>query len=182
MNHGVAITKTQKLFHEIISSSEFHSVLHTFSRIRLKGIIEKAVQYHSGAWQKIVFVVLADKTLRVENVFECVVRLPQTPYVTRRTMLYTPSKLFLWHIIDSFIVRGCTVGWPTQKIFGVFLLFFGHLVLHMFSKKIFKPVSEQKIVSIIAITNICTNFPTTFANKSTHCGWDATTIYYIGNL
>lgn len=51
------------------------------SRTRLKGIIEKAVQYHSGAWQKIIFVVLADKSLHVENVFECVVRLPETPYL-----------------------------------------------------------------------------------------------------
>ena len=63
-----------------------------FCRTRLKGIIEKAVQYHSGAWQKIIFVVLADKSLHVENVFECVVRLPETPYAVRRTMLYTPSK------------------------------------------------------------------------------------------
>ena len=70
-----------------------------YCRVRLEGIIEKAVQYHSRAWQKIVFVVLPDKSLRVENVFECVVRLPQTPYVARRTMLYTPSK-FLWYIID----------------------------------------------------------------------------------
>ena len=65
-------------------------------------IIEKAVQYQSGAWQKIVFVVLADKSLRVENVFECVVRLPPSPvsqnqfqpHVWKRRMVYAPSKLF----------------------------------------------------------------------------------------
>ena len=62
------------------------------SRVRLEKLIEKRVQYHGGAWQKIVFVVLADKSLRVENVFECVVKLPDTPYTVRRTMLYTPSK------------------------------------------------------------------------------------------
>ena len=64
-------------------------------------IIEKAVQYQSGAWQKIVFVVLADKSLRVENVFECVVRLPPSPvsqhqfqpHVWKRRMVYAPSKL-----------------------------------------------------------------------------------------
>lgn len=63
-------------------------------------IIEKAVQYQSGAWQKIVFVVLADKSLRVENVFECVVRLPPSPvsqhqfqpHVWKRRMVYAPSN------------------------------------------------------------------------------------------
>ena len=64
-----------------------------FYRILLKGVIEKVVRYHNGAWQKVNFVVLADKSLqRVENVFECVVKLPQTAYTVRRTMLYTPSK------------------------------------------------------------------------------------------
>ena len=57
------------------------------------------MQYHGGAWQKIVFVVLADKSLRVENVFECVVKLPQTPYVVRRTMLYTPSKFSMAFVL-----------------------------------------------------------------------------------
>ena len=65
-------------------------------------IIEKTVQYQSGAWQKIVFVVLPDKSLRVENVFECVVRLPPSPvsqhqfqpHVWKRRMVYAPSKLF----------------------------------------------------------------------------------------
>lgn len=71
------------------------------SRNLLKGVIEKAVQYHSGAWQKIVFVVLADKSLRMENVFECVVKLPQTPYVVRRTMLYAPSKLKRYQDLKS---------------------------------------------------------------------------------
>ena len=59
----------------------------------LKGVIEKVVRYHNGAWQKVNFVVLADKSLaKLENVFECVVKLPQTAYTVRRTMLYTPSK------------------------------------------------------------------------------------------
>ena len=56
-------------------------------------MIEKAVQYPDGAWQKIVYVVLADKSLMVENVFECVVKLPDTPYTVRRTMVYTPGKI-----------------------------------------------------------------------------------------
>jgi len=66
---------------------------HGTNRILLKGVIEKVVRYHNGAWQKVNFVVLADKSLqRVENVFECVVKLPQTAYTVRRTMLYTPSN------------------------------------------------------------------------------------------
>ena len=61
-------------------------------------MIEKIVRYHNGAWQKVNFVVLADKSLqRVENVFECVVKLPQTAYTVRRTMLYTPSKYYSFH-------------------------------------------------------------------------------------
>ena len=64
-----------------------------FFSILLKGVIEKVVRYHNGAWQKVNFVVLADKSLaKLENVFECVVKLPQTAYTVRRTMLYTPSK------------------------------------------------------------------------------------------
>merc|ERR1719510_2415815 len=46
---------------------------HGKHRVRLERLIEKRVRYQDGAWQKIVFVVLADKSLRVENVFECVV-------------------------------------------------------------------------------------------------------------
>ena len=58
----------------------------------LKGVIERAVQYPDGAWQKIAFVVLADKSLQEANVFECVVRIPDTPYRVTRTIIYTPSE------------------------------------------------------------------------------------------
>ena len=71
--------------------------IHFFS-ILLKGVIEKVVRYHNGAWQKVNFVVLADNSLaKLENVFECVVKLPQTAYTVRRTMLYTPSKYTTLH-------------------------------------------------------------------------------------
>ena len=82
-------------------------------RILLKGVIEKVVRYHNGAWQKVNFVVLADKSLqRVENVFECVVKLPQTAYTVRRTMLYTPSKCITMN----------TMGWyPTIVAFFLHL-------------------------------------------------------------
>ena len=67
------------------------------------------MRYHNGAWQKVNFVVLADKSLqRVENVFECVVKLPQTAYTVRRTMLYTPSKCITVNTIGSgapYVVR-----------------------------------------------------------------------------
>ena len=87
-----------------------------FYRILLKGVIEKVVRYHNGAWQKVNFVVLADKSLqRVENVFECVVKLPQTAYTVRRTMLYTPSK---WITMN-------TMGW-----YPTIVTFFLHLQSH----------------------------------------------------
>ena len=60
----------------------------------LKGVIERVVQYPDGAWQKIVFVVLADKSLGEVNVFECVVRIPDTIYRVTRTIIYTPSEYF----------------------------------------------------------------------------------------
>ena len=63
-------------------------------RMLLKGVIERVVQYPDGAWQKIVFVVLADKSLGEVNVFECVVRIPDTIYRVTRTIIYTPSEYF----------------------------------------------------------------------------------------
>ena len=57
----------------------------------LTGVIERAVQYPDGNWQKIAFVVLPDSSLRKENVFECEVKIPETPFRVRKTMLYAPS-------------------------------------------------------------------------------------------
>ena len=75
----------------------------------LKGVIERAVQYPDGAWQKIAFVVLADKSLQEANVFECVVRIPDTPYRVTRTIIYTPSEYsnsfqrFIFHALNQFL-------------------------------------------------------------------------------
>lgn len=80
------------IYFKLIFDQNKSKIISNLIRELLTGAIERAVQYHGGAWQKIVFVVLPDKSLRVENVFECVVKLPQTPYMVRRTMLYTPSK------------------------------------------------------------------------------------------
>ena len=64
-----------------------------YYRVRLKGVEERHARYFGGAWQKVVFVVLSDKSLQqAENVFECEVSLPHTEFVTKRTTIYSPSK------------------------------------------------------------------------------------------
>ena len=69
-------------------------------RVRLKGVEERHARYFGGAWQKVVFVVLSDKSLqKAENVFECEVSLPHTEFVTKRTTIYSPSKA--WSFISG---------------------------------------------------------------------------------
>ena len=61
-------------------------------RLRLKGVTEAVDRYPDGAWQVVVFIVLDDSTLRVENLFECEVSLPHTDFRISRSTVYSPSK------------------------------------------------------------------------------------------
>ena len=38
---------------------------------------EKMARYYDGAWQKIIYVVLADKSLPAKNTFECEMSMPK---------------------------------------------------------------------------------------------------------
>lgn len=77
----------------------FMCLMHTahylsfFSRVRLKGVEERSARYSNGAWQKLIFVVLADSTLlQWENIFDCDVSVPHTKYSVRKTTLYSPGN------------------------------------------------------------------------------------------
>lgn len=54
---------------------------------------ERVARYSNGAWQKSAFVVLSDESLFAENVFECVVTVPNTKYAVRKATLYAPGKI-----------------------------------------------------------------------------------------
>ena len=53
---------------------------------------ERVAQYRDKAWQKILFVVLSDKSLKAENIFECELLIPHTSFRKRVKTLYSPSK------------------------------------------------------------------------------------------
>ena len=50
-------------------------------------------RYYDGAWQKIIYVVLADKSLPAKNTFECEMVLPHTSIKEIKTIFYAPSKI-----------------------------------------------------------------------------------------
>ena len=49
-------------------------------------------RYPDGAWLKLVYIVLDDSSLHVENLFECEMIIPHTKYAVKRSTLYSPSK------------------------------------------------------------------------------------------
>ncbi len=61
-------------------------------RIRLKDVVEWLEAHSSGAFSKSVSVVLSDKSLLVENVFDCDVSVPHTDLAIKRTTLYAPGE------------------------------------------------------------------------------------------
>ena len=50
-------------------------------------------RYYDGVWQKIIYVVLADKSLPAKNTFECEMVLPHTSIKEIKTIFYAPSKI-----------------------------------------------------------------------------------------
>ena len=54
---------------------------------------ERTARYYDGAWQKIVYVVLSDKSLQAKNIFECEMVLPYTTIRDGKKFLYEPSKI-----------------------------------------------------------------------------------------
>ena len=63
-------------------------------RVRLKGVREAVDRYPDGAWQVLVYIVLDDSSLQIENLFECEMALPHTNFRLSRSTIYSPSKLF----------------------------------------------------------------------------------------
>ena len=57
---------------------------------------EKMARYYDGAWQKIIYVVLADKSLPAKNTFECEMLLPHTSIKEIKTIFYAPSKMTIF--------------------------------------------------------------------------------------
>ena len=55
-------------------------------------------RYYDGAWQKIIYVVLADKSLPAKNTFECEMLLPHTSIKEIKTIFYAPSKMPLAYL------------------------------------------------------------------------------------
>ena len=63
------------------------------ARTRIKGVKEALYRYPDGAWQVLLFIVLDDSSLRIENLFQCEMALPHTNYRLARSTIYSPSKL-----------------------------------------------------------------------------------------
>ena len=59
---------------------------------------EKMARYYDGAWQKIIYVVLADKSLPAKNTFECEMLLPHTSIKEIKTIFYAPSKVSIEYL------------------------------------------------------------------------------------
>ena len=72
-----------------------------FQRILLTNVEERTARYYDGAWQKIVYVVLSDKSLQAKNIFECEMLLPHTTIRDGKTFLYEPSKNTHNHIKEK---------------------------------------------------------------------------------
>jgi len=70
---------------------------------------EKMARYYDGAWQKIIYVVLADKSLPAKNTFECEMLLPHTSIKEIKTIFYAPSKMEMAYLrkllYDIFVVE-----------------------------------------------------------------------------
>ena len=55
-------------------------------------IEERVAQYRDGAYQKILFVVIPDRTLKPHNTFECQLVIPGTQFSDTKKTVYSPSK------------------------------------------------------------------------------------------
>jgi len=62
------------------------------ARTPVAEVEERVAQYHDRAWQKILFVVLADRTLKPHNVFQCELVIPGTNYVNSAKTGYSPKN------------------------------------------------------------------------------------------
>ena len=65
---------------------------HDHNRLRLKGVREVVERYPDGAWQTLVYIVLDDASLQIENLFHCEMVLPHTNFKLSRSTIYSPSK------------------------------------------------------------------------------------------
>ena len=76
----------------------------------MKGLEERSGQYANGAWQKMIFAVLSDKSLQMENLFDCEVAIPGTDYRVTKSIVYAPGKYLI--IVEN---RIKFIGWGTKK-------------------------------------------------------------------
>ena len=65
---------------------------HDHNRLRLNGVREVVERYPDGAWQTLVYIVLDDASLQIENLFQCEMILPHTNFKLSRSTIYSPSK------------------------------------------------------------------------------------------
>ncbi|XP_023347739.1 uncharacterized protein LOC111716499 [Eurytemora carolleeae] len=61
------------------------------SRVRLKGVHQVTDRYRDGAWKVLVYIILDDSSLHIENLFQCELELPGTNYKITRSTLYSPG-------------------------------------------------------------------------------------------
>ena len=70
-------------------------------RVRLKGVKEAVDRYPDGAWQVLMYIVLDDSSLQIENLFECEMSLPHTNFRLSRSTIYSPSKLQIYRCSEN---------------------------------------------------------------------------------
>ena len=75
-----------------------------FCRTPVAEVEERVAQYHDRAWQKILFAVMPDRSLKPHNVFQCELVIPGTNFVTSAKTAYSPSKADENPFIHSLIV------------------------------------------------------------------------------
>jgi hypothetical protein len=65
-------------------------------RVSVNGVKEAVDRYPDGAWQVLMYIVLDDSSLQIENLFECEMLLPHTNVRLSQSTIYSPSKLYIY--------------------------------------------------------------------------------------
>ena len=61
-------------------------------RVKVAGARQVVDRYRDGAYRVLVWAVLEDAALQLENLFECEMFLPQTDFRLSKSTIYSPSK------------------------------------------------------------------------------------------
>jgi len=94
-----------------------------YSRVHMKGVHQVTDRYRDGAWKVLVYILLDDSSLHVENLFQCELELPGTNYKVTRSTLYTPGY-------PSMLARanGCPMVMVSMQLIVIALLHHGSLL------------------------------------------------------